>query len=270
MRVLRVFPRRTNATPDDDLAVVGEPGLFRPEADEVHVSCAFTWDIPEANRLAHAWSAFYPIVRRGGPAYGSTPGEFTPGLYMGPGYTITSRGCPNRCPLCFVPGREGPLRVIEIKPGWDVCDNNLLACPRSHVEAVLDMLEGQPKAARFTGGLEACRVTRWFVNRLARMRLDVAYFALDDWEHRDHVATAIAMLRAAGGWSDGTARHKIGVYVLVGYPGDDVESAEIRLRFVMGLGARAFPMYYRGLDSSASRPREWRDLVGRMITAFRV
>jgi hypothetical protein len=40
-RILRVFPRRTSATPDDDLVVVNEPpGLFSRElnVDEVHVS----------------------------------------------------------------------------------------------------------------------------------------------------------------------------------------------------------------------------------------
>ena len=51
MRIVRVFPRRTSATPTDDLAFVGDPPLFLPEADEVHVSCTFTWDRAEARRL---------------------------------------------------------------------------------------------------------------------------------------------------------------------------------------------------------------------------
>ena len=38
MKIIRVFPRKTNATPDDDLVRIGtEPGLF-DEADEVHVN----------------------------------------------------------------------------------------------------------------------------------------------------------------------------------------------------------------------------------------
>lgn len=41
-RIIRVFPRRTNATPDDELVRVREtPSLF-DEADEVHISVAFT------------------------------------------------------------------------------------------------------------------------------------------------------------------------------------------------------------------------------------
>jgi hypothetical protein len=128
------------------LAFVGDPPLFLPEADEVHVSCAFTWDKPEAERLAKAWANHGYKVLLGGPAYGSPAGEFTPGMYVKTGMTITSRGCIRRCPFCFVPQRKGPLRLLDIKPGWDILDNNLLACPRQHVEAVLDMLPGQPRA----------------------------------------------------------------------------------------------------------------------------
>ena len=56
-RIIRVFPRRTKATPVDELAIVGrEPGLF-DEADEVHISVAFTCDIPEWARPAIIHSA---------------------------------------------------------------------------------------------------------------------------------------------------------------------------------------------------------------------
>ncbi len=42
----------------------------------------FTWDRPEAERLARAWSAHYDDVRIGGPAYGDLGDEFTPGRYL--------------------------------------------------------------------------------------------------------------------------------------------------------------------------------------------
>lgn len=47
MRLIRVFPRTTKATPDDELVRFGPPGLF-DEADEVHISVAFTYDKPYA------------------------------------------------------------------------------------------------------------------------------------------------------------------------------------------------------------------------------
>lgn len=67
-RIIRVFPTRTHATPDDELVRVRTtPSLF-DEADEVHISVAFTWDIPLAEWLAVQWAPVAP-VRVGGPAY---------------------------------------------------------------------------------------------------------------------------------------------------------------------------------------------------------
>ena len=43
-KILRIFPTKTNVTPDDDLVRIRElPGLF-DEADEIHISETFTWD----------------------------------------------------------------------------------------------------------------------------------------------------------------------------------------------------------------------------------
>ena len=54
-RLIRVFPRRTKATPDDAMAYVGPPDLFA-QADAVHVSVTFTADKAIAERLAEEWS----------------------------------------------------------------------------------------------------------------------------------------------------------------------------------------------------------------------
>ncbi len=76
MTVLRVFPRRNKATPDDEYATTDYTGLFMPESvDEVHVSCAFTYDLDRAYDLAEAWSKYYP-VKIGGPAFNEPGGEF--------------------------------------------------------------------------------------------------------------------------------------------------------------------------------------------------
>jgi len=40
MKIARVLPRRTSATPDNELAFIGDLPLFLPAADEVHVSCS--------------------------------------------------------------------------------------------------------------------------------------------------------------------------------------------------------------------------------------
>lgn len=56
MKIARVFPRKTNATPDDELVFFGPPPLLiLPEIDEVHVSVTFTYDRPKAEELAEDW-----------------------------------------------------------------------------------------------------------------------------------------------------------------------------------------------------------------------
>jgi hypothetical protein len=259
VKIARVFPRRTSATPDDELAFIGDPPLFLPNVDEVHVSCTFTWDVNEANRLHRAWQAQGYKVRIGGPAFGSPAGEFTPGLYLKEGLTMTSRGCIRRCPFCFVPQREGRLRLLPIQPGWDIMDNNLLACPREHVEAVLDMLELQPKAARFTGGIDARLCQEWFAARLGGRRVQILYTAFDHPSARPHVERAVAMLRSAG-----LTQRQVGCYVLVGDEGDTLAAAEERLEWVFRTGGTPFAMYYRPAeDRRTSIPQEWSRFVRR-------
>ncbi len=162
MRIARVFPRRTRATPTDNLAFYDVPGLFPPEVDEVHVSVAFSWDLNKALRLANAWERVAP-AGIGGPAIRERSGDFHPGMYLKPGYVITSRGCPNHCWFCSVPQREGPVRELPIAEGYNVLDDNLLACSESHVRSVFAMLGRQAERAQFTGGLEAERLKDWHI-----------------------------------------------------------------------------------------------------------
>ena len=161
MRLIRVFPRKTKASPDDELAYFGPPGFFA-EADEVHISVAFTQDRATADRLEREWRHIAP-VKVGGVAYGDTSLEFIPGRYIKPGYTITSRGCPERCWFCGVWKKWPEAHPMAIHPGWNILDDNLLACPRPHVEAVFDMLRQQGRRVEFTGGLEAKRLQEYQV-----------------------------------------------------------------------------------------------------------
>ena len=59
MPILRVFPRRTNATPLDDYVAIGAPGLFIPEdISEIHISVTFTYDLEQAEILAEQWQRY--------------------------------------------------------------------------------------------------------------------------------------------------------------------------------------------------------------------
>ena len=138
-RIIRVFPARTHATPDDDLVRINAiPSLF-DEADEVHISVAFTWHLKWAEWAAKQWACVAP-VKVGGPALNEPGGDFIPGMYLKKGYVITSRGCPNRCWFCAVPKREGgQLRELPVTDGWIVSDDNLLAFSPRHLDEVFSI-----------------------------------------------------------------------------------------------------------------------------------
>ena len=255
MKILRVFPRATSYTPVDPMAFVGMPDFGKmPEADEVHISVAFTWDKPEAERMAESWGAFYRVVRIGGPAYGDSGGGFVAGRYVKSGVTFTSRGCPNRCDFCVVPEREGRLRELPIVPGWIVQDNNLTACSAGHVDAVFSMLRSQPHPAQFAGGLEAARITPAWVERLRSIRLGQLFLAYDDPNDDFEVSRAAALLENAG-----IPRDKCRCFVLIGRDSDTLDAARQRCEQVWEWGMLPFAMLYR--DETGARPDGgWRQL----------
>jgi len=255
MNIARVFPRRTKATPDDPLAFVGDPPLwFLPELDEIHISVAFSYDIPEAERLALQWEAAGVPVKVGGPAYkNSSGGEFVPGMYLKQGYTITSRGCPNRCWFCGVPEREGgQLTELVIKDGWDILDDNLLACSEQHIRDVFAMLERQPQRPKFTGGLEAKLLRPWHAELIKKAKTERLYCAYDTPDDYEPLVATGRILQDAG---ITTASHVACCYVLIGYPGDRFDAAEMRLIDTIEAGFMPYAMLYRGADGKTDP--EW-------------
>lgn len=255
MNIARVFPRRTRATPDDALTFTGPPpreGL--PDVQEVHISVAFTYDLDRAHQLAEAWARTGLPVRMGGPAFHEPGGDFIPGRYLKHGYVITSRGCPNRCWFCAVPKREdGVLRELPITGGWNVLDDNLLACSEAHIRAVFAMLERQAKRPLFTGGLEARLLRPWHVDLLRSVRATRMYFAYDTPEDYEPLVAAGHLLRQGG---ISAASHRAACYVLIGYPGDTMEAAERRLADTWRAGFLPYAMLYR--DNTGNTDGAWR------------
>jgi hypothetical protein len=250
--IARVFPRRTKATPQDEYTFTDEPGLFVPEdISEVHVSVAFTWDMEKAERLAYAWERIAP-VKMGGPAFNQPGGAFVPGRYLREGYTITSRGCFNSCWFCAVWKREKGLTELPIHDGWNILDDNILACSESHIRAVFSMLKRQKHRALFTGGLEAKLLKPWHVELLTDVNPERMYFAYDTPDDWDPLVNAAGLI-------SGTpllTPSKCKCYTLIGYPGDTMESAEHRLMQVVSLGM--FPMAMLWRNEKGDTKEEWR------------
>jgi hypothetical protein len=269
MKIIRVFPRRTNATPDDENVRINvEPSLF-DEADEIHISVTFTYDIPRAEYLAKQWKPVAP-VKVGGPAFNEHGGDFVPGMYMKRGYVITSRGCPNRCWFCSVPKREGyQLRELPITDGWIITDDNLLACSPEHIAAVFEMLKRQPYRPQFVGGLEAKLLTADMATKLRELNPKSMFFAYDTPDDYEPLVQSGIYLRNAGfKKSNQQAR----CYVLVGYKNDTFEKAEKRLLQTWEAGFFPFAMLFR--DFAGKYDAEWkrfqREWANQVITGSKL
>lgn len=264
MKLIRVFPRRTKATPTDALARFGPPDLF-DEADEIHVSVTFRDDKAKAERLAEQWKTVAP-VKVGGVAYGDDSLEFIPGRYIKPGYTITSRGCPRRCYFCDVWRKWPTANPLPIHPGWNVLDDNLLACPEWHVRAVFEMLRKQPQRIAFTGGLEAAALQDYQVDLIASLQPKPAMFwAYDPGDPFETLAYAAKRMLEAGFTRES---HRLRCYVLIGQPKDTFEAATKRLTDMLRIGFTPMAMLWMPTQAAQEKYRpgsEWKAFQRRWV-----
>lgn len=251
-RIIRVFIDKTSCTPDDDMVRINSgPGLF-DEADEIHISAVFTWQLPRAEALERQWSRAGFSTKIGGPATGERGGDFVPGMYLKRGRVITSRGCPNRCWFCSVWRREGgSIRELPITEGNNLLDDNILATSDAHFDGVMEMLARGKKQygeALLTGGLEAARLTQHHVNGLHKLRPERMYFAYDTPNDLEPLVAAGMMLKEAE-----FRPYQLYAYVLVGYPGDTIEKAQSRLNQTVGAGFCPMAMVYRDPGTEDNR-----------------
>jgi len=231
------------------MAYVGLPDMF-VEADRVEISVSFTWDLPKAEQLLKEWKHIAPVCI-GGPATGEAGGNFVPGQYVKRGYVITSRGCPNKCWFCSVWKREGDIRELPVTEGWNVLDDNILACSKSHFVAVCDMLMKQKHPIEFTGGMEAARLTDWHIELLRKVHPKQMFFAYDTPDDYEPLLDAGRRLQRAGFKYGDPLR----AYVLIGHPRDTIEKAESRLFQTVDAGFMPMAMLYR--DVEGKRDCQW-------------
>lgn len=262
MKIIRVFPsglkkRGGSLLPNDKYAFIGDPPLdgFRPEADEVHISCTFTWDKVEAERLGEAWSQYYEVVKVGGVAYGSPIYGFTPGKYIKNGITFTSRGCNNQCPWCSARVDEGKISPLyDFPPGYIIQDNNLLQCDKSHLDRVFEMLRYQPRQVIFSGGLDSRLITDDIADSIRDLPIESVFLACDTKEAIKPLRRAVQKLHLP--------RRKTRCYVLLKFnDGETISNARERLELVWEAGAMPFAQLYQPKDRWINYPREWKELA---------
>jgi hypothetical protein len=254
MRIIRVFPRKTSYTPDDDYCFFDLPPFpdLLPPHDEVHISCAMTWDRPRARELAYQWEmATDKPVKLGGPAFHSPVTEFVQGRYLKPNIIFTTRGCNNACPWCIVPKLEGKLTQYESIPvGNIIQDNNFLQTDRKHKDKVFEMLKTQRRIS-FKGGLEPDLIDDHFVENVRNLRIDELWLACDTDARFPLFAAGCEKLTKAG-----FNREKIFCYVL-SY-GKDMDADAERAKAVFEAGAMPFMQLYRDFSETKTEySKEW-------------
>lgn len=249
--IIRVFPRRTSYTPDDDMAFVGMPPLIIPEHKEIHVSCAFTWDKAYCEELAFQWEGrTNKPVKLGGPAFGSPAEDFIQGMYLKKNIIFTTRGCNNNCPWCCVPKLEGKLKELPICEGNMIQDNNFLQASKRHKDKVFEMLKHQ-RAICFKGGLEADLIDEHFINGISELKIAELWLACDTDARLPEFKKACEKLSKAG-----FTRDKIKCYVL-SY-GKDRDKDEARAQAVYEAGAMPFVQLYRDFgDKKTEYSADW-------------
>jgi len=262
MEIIRVFLRKTNATPDDDFSFILNPyylfcgfdkllipDIFFKSGVKINISVVFTYDLKKAEKLAKKLSQ-YNKVEIGGPATGMRGEEFVPGKYLKKGYVITSRGCRNRCWFCTVWKREGEVRELPIREGNNILDDNLLACSDRHVQQVFDMLKNQEGKRQFTGGLEAALLKEWHVQELKKIRPYQIFFAYDTPNDKEPLFEAGKLLKKYG------FKSQLRSYCLIGYRGDTFQKAEKRLRECYQAGFLPMAMLY--VNEEGRRDENWK------------
>jgi len=249
--IARIFPRKTEATPTDALCFFGEPPDEDLDIIAAHVSVTFSYDRGKAEKLAESWSRRYP-TKIGGVAFGDAGADFIPGRYLKPGYTITSRGCPNTCWFCDVWRREGAIRELPVVTGNNILDSNLLACSERHIKRVFEMLKSQ-KNIQFTGGLEAKKLKPWHLDHMRGLKVAQIFFAYDTPDDLEPLINAGRMLHLYN-----YTRYHCRCYVLIGHPRDDFAAAEKRLMETWKAGFMPMAMLWK--NNAGDENPGWRKL----------
>lgn len=238
--------------PIDQNAYFGEPDLFTPEYDEIHISVTFTWDTKRAWELAWQWEYIAPVKIGGIAINGEPKNEFKAGMYLKKGITITSRGCPNRCPWCFV--RQNLIELDDFPEGNVIQDNNLLACSKLHLDKVFQMLSHQ-KRIDFSGGLDSRLITDEVINQLRGLSIYQLWLSYDDLSRKKHLIKATEKLKKYFN------RNQLRCYVLIGFNGDSYFDAIERLMTTWEIGLLPFAMLYRNEEGDYPQPNlEWNRL----------
>ncbi len=211
----------------------------------------------------------------GDPDYLPYPAlHLAPHLYFIP--ILTSRGCPFRCSYCASHllnpryQRRQPLAVVEELLYWqdslqliDVAfyDDALLLEAERHLLVILEELARRGRTFRFhtPNALHAKYVTlevaRWLKKaNFATLRLGVETTALGEGRRDEKLGAGELEMALANLSAAGFRQEEVGVYLLLGLPGQQDEEIEVSVRRVRELGATPILAQYSPVPGTSLWP----------------
>ena len=187
----------------------------------IYISAIFTWDLPEVVRIANFYKESYR-VEIGGPAPSLMPEwvrentgvsphvgldarfEHQPGDYD---YTLTSRGCPHRCPYCAVKILEPVQEEYEDYPVASIIgDNNILATSWAHQERVVER-HAPLDSVDIQSGFDALLFEERHFHLYNNLHLKRWRFAFDRPDQEEAVKRCIAMVRELNRYQESFQHH---------------------------------------------------------------
>lgn len=159
----------------------------------------------------------------------------------------STRGCVRSCKFCFVPRKEGRLRVVsafgDLSTGRSrlvLLDNNITAAPIEHFRDLCHEATAAGVELDFSQGLDARLLTDEHAEIIQRTkRVHHLHIAFDHPRDETHVRQAVGTLIRAGF----AVRSRLTAYVLVGFnttPDEDLH----RVNVLRELGVTPYIMIY--------------------------
>lgn len=210
------------------------PSLFDTIANKIFVSCVFT----KNKELCKDYEGIAEIGGTGYDIYKKLPPEIEsikPRINWG----FTTRGCIRQCDFCFVPKKEGKIRVEgDIYDIWDgksknivIMDNNILAL-KNHFKNICKQLRKEKLKVDFNQGLDIRLLDDDLLQELKTISHCEYKFA---WDNNENLKDKFIWLRKNLG--------RCTIFVLCGFKTSFQEDLN-KLNILRDIGHSAYCMRY--------------------------
>jgi len=149
---------------------------------------------------------------------------------------------------------EGKIQLLPVQGGWIENDNNLLACPREHQEAVFEMLRCQGKRISFPGGLDVRLIDDWVAGQLRTLKIEQVFLAADTEGVLGKLGEAVKKLPFLN-------RRQLRCYVLIAFNKETIAEATKRLEAVWKIGCLPFAQLYQPPEQFIEYSYQWKRLA---------